>query len=759
MRFVSKVACAAVCAGLAGVSCAEGVAVLQNAGGRHGTEFDAAFATLGVEPVRYKDTVESVGEFLEAVGRFDLVLVSPLFNFSAGIHGKCDLAPLKRYIENGGMLVITDSSYEGVRAFFEPAVSGLVDFTTGKCTSSQWGVLGYAKNVEPIHPLRSFPNVLTDGDSWPHFETVPAGWTTIANCSEGKPVIAYRDVGRGCAVTSALRQPSAQAVENFLAYARFHKSGLAAKGFTMTPLRPGDGSLTLELASDAPAGSKLSFVVEGPQNKSVTFTTNVVSRTVTLGFNVPYRGPVSAELFLDSPSGRRSAYRRSAVMPPLFAVGPNAYRGKVSTARRVDAVRFPVSLEPDKEKLAGATVELTVFDSASNAVVTAEETLPKEGETPRKVWVSVPLRKSLAAGGYRIDGRLLVGGRECAKSSAAFEIVRPHLAQVVIDDDNTFLVNGKPFFPLGIYHTTPDRYPEIAKLGFNAQQFWKWNMDYDEFGLSRSLALAAGYGMRCFYESNHQSPGVYRELAGQLRDHPAMLGFYIADEPAEGFEHELDWRNRLWHELDPNHPTFIVSCRPDLFEIHGSYADVFGFDIYGDLKKFTDWNVMAEEKMAAHQPTICVPSARWEPKEFDDVRLYAYIAIVHNVRGILWYCWSQAGGGPLGVGIHDKPEAYAFYTKLTAELKSLMPGLLARRRRTFIEGSVHGIVLGEGGGNRYLIAVNASDETVEADFEVAELKGVAKVALPLGEKGAAETVEPGKVKRAFKPREVLVWRW
>ena len=25
------------------------------------------------------------------------------------------------------------------------------------------------------------------------------------------------------------------------------------------------------------------------------------------------------------------------------------------------------------------------------------------------------------------------------------------------------------------------------------------------------------------------------------------------------------------------------------------------------------------------------------------------------VRGIIWYCWSQAGGGPLGVGIDIEP--------------------------------------------------------------------------------------------------------
>ena len=96
------------------------VAVLENGKGRHTTEFDAAFAELGVTPVRFNDTKESFGDFLSAAGSFDLVLVSPLFNYDVKLEEQISAKLLRSYVENGGMLVITDASYAGVRKFFEP---------------------------------------------------------------------------------------------------------------------------------------------------------------------------------------------------------------------------------------------------------------------------------------------------------------------------------------------------------------------------------------------------------------------------------------------------------------------------------------------------------------------------------------------------------------------------------------------------------------------------------------------------------------
>ena len=753
-----------------------GVAVLENAKGRHTTEFDAAFAELGVTPARFNDTKESFENFISAAGGFDLVLVSPLFNYDAKLEEKTSSKPLRDYVENGGLLVMTDASYAGVRRFFEPAVEDLEDIETGKCTSSQWAVLGHTANVEPVHPIRSFPNRLTNADSWPHFERVPSGWRTLANCSQGKSVIIYKEIGKGAVVVSALRLPSHQGIENMIAYSRLKKSGVQMKSLSMTELRPGDGKLELELAGETDEKCSLSFVIENEKRKNVAFKCDIVGTKVELPFNIPFRGPVVASLYLDGADGRKLLFSRKTEMAPLMKVGANAYRGILSTKRRVKEVKFPVYFAPDKEDITAAKLTLAVFDSASNQVTSVEMTLPTN-DVPREMWVPVALSDKLFPGGYRIDATLFKNGnpRINADSSAFFEILAPRRGQTVIDDDGTFLVNGKPFFPLGIYHTNPSQYGEVAEIGFNMQQFWAWSIGDDGFGAPLGLDKAAANKLKCLWEPNHRSADIYRETIAKVGWHSAVFMWYVADEPAEGSEAMMTLANDCWHE-DKHHPTYVASCRPDLFAHHAKFADVFGFDPYGDMQQVVDWCRLAEKEVAPHQATICVPWA--DRKDLRIVKATAYTAIAHNIRGIIWYCWSQAGGGPLGVGIHSKPESKAYYKEMIAELNTLMPHLTSTERRTFEEGDIHGIVL----GGRCAMMVNVTDKDVEADFEIPEItkRRVKTAYLPLAPKverkdakgnimkdrkgnplmtDPSYPIENFKVKRTFKPYETFVILW
>ena len=784
-RQIISALAAAFCAACVSLSLfADGVAVLQNGAGKHRGEFDTAFSELGIEPVRYKDTPESLAEFFAAMDNFDIVIVSPLFNLTAGLVGKVDMSPLRKYLEAGGMIVVTDASYPQLRQLLDPVLEGVAAIKDGKCTSSQWSVNGHARNVDPVHPIRSFPNVVTDPDSWPHFESVPNGWTTLTVCSEGKPVIFYREFGKGCAVVSARRQPSPKAIENYCAYARLRRCGLATKAFSMTPLQPGAGFLSLELSQPPPKDASLEFEIQGPNRKSTLFSTNLTDTVCTLAFNESYRGPITASLHVVTPRSRALAYRRAATMPPLMDVGPNAYRGILSTKRRTDTVQFPVRFAPDKEDLTGAKLTLTVFDSCSNQVAALEQELPTNN-VPNDLLVPFPLDKSLSPGGYRIDARLEKPGSRTSPrirevASAFFEIRAPNVAQTIIDDDGTFLVNGIPFFPLGIYHTNPNVYGELEEIGFNTQQFWKWHLGNDGFGVPVNLYKAAAHRLKCLFESNHVGREVFRDCANRLGGHPAILMWYVMDEPAEGSETEMDRRNATWHEFDRDHPTFIASCRPDLFEHHARYADVLGFDPYGDLEKVIEWCRLMESNVAPHKATICI---LWADKgDLRHIRAQAFAAIAHNVRGIMWYCWKQAGGGPLGIGIHDKSEAKACYKELLSDLRAIMPGLTSPVRRPFEEDAIHGIVLGEPKANdkRYLVLVNTSDQKVEADFAVSELARIKTVFLPCEKKvekkdkggnvvkdkngnpvmvDDARAIEGGRVRHVFEPYSTLVYRW
>jgi len=759
------------------------IAVFQNGRGKHAGEFATAFAELGWEPTFFSDTKESMAEFAAGADRFDLVMMAPLYLYQTP-ETDLDTDALKAWIEKGGVFVVTDGSYGGPRDLLAKMDKHLGGLEAGKCTSSQWSVNGYTSNVEPVHPMRAFPNLLTDGDSWPHFEEPDedSPWKVVTRCSEGKPVILYAELGKGAILLSSLRQQAPKAMENYYAYAQLKKSGLSVKDFKMSDLKPGKGSLAIELAAAPPSGTEVVYELvekDARRPKKLVFTAAFDGLTAKTDFDISLRGRVDVTLSIKTPGDKRIISRKVATLPQLVEVGPNAYRGILSTKRRTPTVKFPVRYAPDFEDITGATLKFAVYDAISNQVAAAEFALPTN-DVPAEAWYDIPLDPKLGAGGYRIDAALTKRGAKGvkpinAKASAAFQILAPRPAQTVIDEDGTFLVNGKPFFPLGVYHIGPQFFETAKDIGFNTIQFWAWHGGGDEYGVPTAMYRAMGNGLRCLFESNHLGEKVFTEQQARYADNPGLLMWYLADEPNEGQAKDLKERNDIRHR-DIHHPTFVASCRPDLFKFHASFADVFAMDPYGDEAKFIAWCRRAQEEVAPHKPVVAVPWADSDPAL---IRLQAWTAIVHGVRGIIWYCWSQAGGGPLGIGIGKKPEQQEVYKKLLAEIKEILPALYATNRRCFEEGDVHCMVTDAGGGKRYLFALNVSEKEVAAAFAVPELKNVKNVYLPqtkvpMKNKDGDElknkdgtvrmtddraAVKPGQFEATLKPGEIRIWRW
>ena len=786
---IVRIALIAALVAAGAVAMAQNIAVLKGRGG-HDNEFDAAFATLGWKPTYFACTAEGMADFTAAAERYDVALGVPLFNYGGDKwllpKGATDNPAIKGWLEKGGVLVMTDGCYGQVRewlALIDPAFGGVKD---GKCTSSQWAVLGHVRNAEPLDPLRCFPNAITEGDHWGHFEPLPAGsrWRPVAFCSEGKPVVLVQPVGKGQLVLSALRQPNAKILENYNANSQLLKSGLAVRDFALSDLAVGPGRLELSLLQDAPVGASITYEIVPETGRPQAFSTNLAGRACAMDFAVSLRGPVAASLHLNTPTGRKTLFRRAATLPALLTVSPNAYRGLLSTKRRTDDVDVKVSLAPAPgDDIANATIALTVHDGASNQVFAAEVPGPTNS-VPVEMWVPLALPPDLAAGGYVLRAQL-AKGRLRARSETTFEILAPRLAQAVIDEDNTFLVNGTPFFPLGIYHIGPEDFAAAADIGFNTIQFWKWHVGNDGHGVPVGLYQAMANKLRCVFESNHSGEQIWKSCAEQYGDHPAMLMWYVADEPAEGSESRMKQVNDAWHRHDKHHPTYLVSCRPDLFDVHARYADVFAFDPYGSketpfdaVDKAVNWLRAATAATGGRQPLVVVPWAT--PADPGVIRPLAYASLAHDARGIVWYCWKQAGGGPVGIGLHNSPAHQEEFRKLVAEIKTMSPGLVSTLRRSFEEGAVHGMVCGDKAGSRFAVFVNVSGDPVEADIAVPELAKVKQARLPfepkvekrdaqgkavLDKQGSAVLEEQpvaitdGRVQHRFKPYETRVYRW
>ena len=727
------------------------VAVIMNPK-RHTDEFDYSAEVLEWEMEKIPYTVDNMKQLTDRLEEFDLLLVSPLFPSPANpvSPSDLDLDAILRFIENGGGLIMTDGSYDFSQEFVNAISDKLTMPGTYGCTSSQWVVEGYLKNEEPVHMTRVFPNVMNTPDTWGHFQNPGPFWRVLARCSQGKPVILEQRLGKGFVIMTNSRLMLPEPLENYETYHHILQSGLDVDKISITELKPGPGRLDIQTATPPPMGTKVALRIVDGQNKAHNYTASFSGNTCTLNYVLEARGPSVAEIYFQVEGTTHRILRKKVYFPQLLEVGPPAYRGMISTERRERDVDFQLRFAPAKENLADANVFVAVFDDKSNQVARARARLPRE--PIEELWVPVALPKELQPGTYTFKGILSVPNTRIRKlAETTFEIVAPMETQVLIDEDGTFLVNGKPYFPLGIYHTDSE-YEKIASIGFNAAQFWKWQDDGKGGGLSKAL----DHGLMSLFESNH---GVWPELVHQYKNKPGVLMWYVSDEPDESGYPRSKKNYNIWRENDPNHPTFICCCRKDLFGLHKENCDVLGFNPGG--KKYIDSIIefikLAREQTGGRQSLVLVPGAMSESAG-ERCAASAYAAITQDIRGIFWYCWKQTGGGPVGIGLCQHEDNQAAFAKLLTELKQLIPALTSTGRRRLGEGPVYGLLCPNlKPGERMLILFNSSEEPQQFNLRIPEMERSTRIMDAFTKE--LTQISSGIINRSFEPFERVVYRW
>ncbi len=146
-------------------------------------------------------------------------------------------------------------------------------------------------------------------------------------------------------------------------------------------------------------------------------------------------------------------------------------------------------------------------------------------------------------------------------------------------------------FPRGIYGTaaTASDYDRASRTGFNAVMTSAFKADLDALqaaGLKGVVWLGQGYNTQCVWQYDD---AWVRTHVSAIAGHPAILAYYLGDEPSVSLCSEAPARYRartnLVHSLDPDHPTFTVLQVSD----HGNrfdYApwlgtvDIVGLDVY-----------------------------------------------------------------------------------------------------------------------------------------------------------------------------------
>jgi len=260
---------------------------------------------------------------------------------------------------------------------------------------------------------------------------------------------------------------------------------------------------------------------------------------------------------------------------------------------------------------------------------------------------------------------------------------------ISFDQDLNLLVDGKPFFPIGIYGLPVEKFSEAKRAGFNTV----WT---DEVEAARRA------GLRTIVSRGFQYPGKGRTATiSEDEANRWIIARYLWDEPAQtnASPREVFEAHVAEKRADPYHPTAIVVYRPENFPPYASASDILMTDPYPiphrPLSVVSESVRAAREAVRDQKPVWAIIQAfnwmdvsqeaqrigwaRWPT--YAEERCMVYLAVINGAKGMLFYRYG-------GHGKHD-PNNWRALKRVAAELKELSPILLSRTLPQPVSVAVH----------------------------------------------------------------------
>ncbi len=363
---------------------------------------------------------------------------------------------------------------------------------------------------------------------------------------------------------------------------------------------------------------------------------------------------------------------------------------------------------------------------------------------------------------------------------------------VKVVDGGCILVNGKRFFPVGVYSANLEDFPKLAEAGFNLVHTYQWEGKSDHDWGKTWLDAAHKHGLMALVGlsrprvKNMQFDACVERIQ-QYRRHPALLAWHTMDEPAwekEGNHGEtyMPAAYQLVRQHDPCHPVTAVVChftdakhfvdtvdvlQADYYPIPPIPASHYagnGFrgikmyvDAWREASKATkpfwfvcqafDYSLLKEKKHEIPAEWRRFPTQR-------ELRTMTYVAIASGARGVLYWSLNRLKHAREGDPVTGD-DHWRRLRSITLELKRLMPLLTAESPET-IQSRDHVVAMVKSDGtDTYVIAANYERTPTKTILDVPGIT-IAKAEL-MFEEGSAQ-VQDGKLALALEAVESRVFR-
>ncbi|MDO5565200.1 MAG: hypothetical protein Q4G59_00990, partial [Planctomycetia bacterium] len=562
--------------------------------------------------------------------------------------------------------------------------------------------------------------------------------------------------------------------------------------------------------SEVCPGGKVSWTADTPQGTQVKFQIATADdANGEPGLWTAFHGPDGTnKSFYTEPFNADAPFvQYKAILIPAGAVRPVLTSVTVGDKRESSwsnrADNFPprvkiVSETPTLNKRTCVTLQIT----DDSPVAWKTMTITVDGHAATNQFVRDGNRLTLtptsdwADGLHQVNVSVTDYRKNAVRAKKYFYIGQtPKTPKVTLRDDGMTLIDGKPFFPIGLYGVMKREFnnfdidkafKDLKAAGFNFAHSYSMSRT-DEF-----LAAALKYDFKLWSVAREPDER-FIEIE---RNHPAIIAWYLGDDTsANTLPSELYDRDDAVKSLDPTR----ISTQADgvgalnpisnyLDYVHGT--DNFLPEIYPvhtldteegnrcvarvvfDMERCRSDIAEAGAPVKSLWPIVQYFKG-WGWMRFptmQELRGMSFASIVHGAHGITWYTY----GGTVDVkrkkfnyGVTTTPETWNNISTLATQIKTISPALLERTpkeqpvvemlsgpKKDYYGNPSVTCLLKKHDGYTYVIAVNASHEPVDATLAT---PGSGRVEVLFEDRNVS--FENGQIRDAFKGHDVHVYKW
>ena len=390
--------------------------------------------------------------------------------------------------------------------------------------------------------------------------------------------------------------------------------------------------------------------------------------------------------------------------------------------------------------------------------------------------------KDMAMGKSKVEF-LLVDAAGAVIGSDELEFTRtaePVRRKVYIDDRQFAVVDGKRFFPIGMYSRimTDEQFDFFTRGPFNCVKmanhgvkkeyldaFWKR-------GIRVIVDIRDEIKVITADKSESKAAGLKAVADTVLawKDHPAVLGWYNNDEAPLSLIPDIRLATRLVYQLDPDHPTYAVTDKPGQAQSFMPTYDVIGMDPYpvGNLGGNNKIGIASRWPETCRRETFGM-KAMWQVPQMFNWEWYSNGVAKEKLPDtrlptrdeFASMCWQAVAGGANGlVGYSfldfwkrqepaDRDRNWKYFCEVLEEIRRMEPVLLSDPSPLRFGGVPDDMAVRtwRKGGEDWFLAANRTESPVSAKLVPGGRCG--GVSAELG--GSASLLPDGRIGIELRP--------